>query len=73
MEFPPEAVDVRGGGRRTLTVEEGQSLPGVLCTGDDDYDKNHDYDKEDDYDDDVDDNDDDCEEKADECLPVRRW
>ena len=56
---------MRGGGRRLLTVEEGQSLPGVLCTGDDDYDKNHDYDKEDDYDDDVDDNDDDCEEKAD--------
>ena len=33
LEFPPEAVEVRGGGRRVLTVEEGESLPGVLCTG----------------------------------------
>ena len=35
LEFPPEAVEVRGGRRRVLTVEEGEDLPGVLCKGGD--------------------------------------
>ena len=33
LEFPPESVEIRGGGRRVHTVEQGQSLSGVACTG----------------------------------------